>query len=136
MQFLCVATRANQFVQETIFKKTKQKFKDDPTKHFLLYDGDPPAGLIGDCTLTFDVIYHLVEDAVYAQYMDALFKTASKYVVVYSSNIAGWHGAAHVLHRDNTGYIAQHFPQWKLVGTLQSDYPEKTAQDFFFYAKC
>jgi hypothetical protein len=68
--------------------------------------------------------------------MASLFGASNKFVVVYSSNIAGWHGAAHVLHRDNTAYIEKTFPEWKLVGTLQSDFPEKTAQDFFFFAKC
>jgi hypothetical protein len=52
-------------VSETIFKKTSAKFAKDTTKHFQLYDGSPVAGLTGDCTLTFDVLYHLVEDAVH-----------------------------------------------------------------------
>lgn len=79
-----------------------------------------------------DVIYHLVEDEVYHKYMAALFAASTKYVVVYSSNIDGWHGAAHVLHRDNTKYIAENFPDWRLLGTLRNKYAARTAQDFFF----
>jgi len=100
------------------------------------YDGKPVIGLKEDLTLSFDVIYHLVEDEVFHNYMAALFAASTKYVIVYSSNIEGWHGAAHVLHRDVTGYIAKTFKDWKLLGTLRNRYPERTAQDFFFYAKC
>lgn len=123
-------------VSETIFKKTSKRFENDPTKTFRLYDGNIVPGLTADCTISFDVIYHLVEDEVYHKYMAALFAASSKYVIVYSSNIEGWHGAAHVLHRDVTGYIARTFPNFRLVGTLQNQYPQRTAQDFFFYRKC
>jgi hypothetical protein len=41
-----------------------------------------------------------------------------------------------VLHRDVTGYVEKTFPRWKLVGTLQNEYAARSAQDFFFYAKC
>ena len=68
--------------------------------------------------------------------LKALFASSTKYVVVYSSNIAGWHGAAHVLHRHVTKYIAENFPDWELSGTLRNKYPERTAQDFFFYTYC
>jgi hypothetical protein len=51
-------------VSETIWKKTSDKFKDDPTKQFKLYDGNTIPGLTADCSLTFDVLYHLVEDSV------------------------------------------------------------------------
>eukprot|EP00040_Diaphanoeca_grandis_P013841 m.69943 g.69943 ORF g.69943 m.69943 type:complete len:354 (+) comp24161_c0_seq1:358-1419(+) len=123
-------------VSETIMEKTSKRFEGDPAKEFRLYDGHSVPGLIGDLTLSFDVIYHLVEDEVYHNYMDALFAASSKYVIVYSSNIDGWHGAAHVLHRNNTKYIANTFPTWKFLGSLKNKYAEKTAQDFFFYAKC
>ena len=111
-------------------------FENDPAKHFQLYNGRTVPGLTADCTLSFDVIYHLVEDEVYHNYMEALFAMSTKYVVVYSSNIAGWHGAAHVLHRDVVSHIQRTQPGWKLVGTLQNDYSSRTAQDFFFYVKC
>jgi len=32
--------------------------------------------------------------------------------------------------------IAKTFPDWKFQGSLRNRYPEKTAQDFFFYSKC
>lgn len=123
-------------VSKTIFEKTSERFKDDRAKEFRLYDGHTVDGLESDLTLSFDVIYHLVEDQVYYDYMEALFAMSTKYVIVYSSNIDGWHGAAHVLHRNNSKYIAQTFPDWKFQGSLRNRYPEKTAQDFFFYSKC
>lgn len=123
-------------VSKTIYEKTSARFASDPTKEFRLYDGHVVPGLSGDLTLSFDVIYHLVEDEVFHSYMEALFAASKRFVVVYSSNIEGWHGANHVLHRNVTSYIAKAFPDWHQLGTLRNKYPEKTAQDFFFYGKC
>lgn len=124
-------------VSKTIFEKTSAKFKDDSSKAFKLYDGTHiPDDVKGDLTLSFDVIYHLVEDQVFANYMKGMFDASTKYVVIYSSNIEGWHGASHVLHRHVTSYVEKTFPAFKLIGTLRNDYPERTAQDFFFYVRC
>src|SRR5204862_457638 len=50
----------------------RKKFADDPTKSFYLPE-DVPADLKADLVLSLDVIYHLVEDAVFDRYMRDLF---------------------------------------------------------------
>ena len=67
-------------VSETIMRKTSKRFEDDPTKHFQLYNGVTVPGLTADCCLSFDVIYHLVEDEVFHNYMKAMFDMSTKYV--------------------------------------------------------
>ena len=57
-----------------------------------------------------------------------------RYVVVYSSNIEGWHGAAHVLHRDVVTYVKNNFPGWKLVGSLQNDYASRYDERLILFA--
>ena len=66
-------------VSKTIHEKTSKRFKGDDTKEFRLYNGKPVIGLKEDCTLSFDVIYHLVEDEVFHNYMAALFAASTKY---------------------------------------------------------
>lgn len=41
---------------------------------------------MADLSLSLDVIYHLVEDEVFETYINTLFKSARRYVIIYSSN--------------------------------------------------
>lgn len=73
--------------------------------------------------LSLDVIYHLVEDAVFAAHMAALFAHAWRFVAIYASDVdSGW-GSAHVRHRRFTPYVARHFPEWRLAAVLPHPYP-------------
>jgi len=97
-------------------------FADDPTKRFfeasLL-----PATIKADLALSLDVIYHLVEDHTFDDYMRKLFASANRFVVIYSSNVTQeWH-YKHVHHRAFTGWVAQHQPQWSLQSKIPNDYP-------------
>jgi SAM-dependent methyltransferase len=90
------------------------KFEDDPTKTFKLvadYDGDR-----ADLTLSLDVIFHLVEDAVYEDYMRLLFQAADRYVIVYATNTdrSTPLDRAHVRHRRFTDWTAT-CSGWQLV---------------------
>lgn len=73
--------------------------------------------------LSLDVIYHLVEDAVFAEYMEALFAHAWRFVVIYASDVdAGWPGQ-HVRHRRFSAHVARHFPDWQLAAVVPNLYP-------------
>ncbi|MBB5344204.1 class I SAM-dependent methyltransferase [Tunturibacter empetritectus] len=115
-------------------------FANDPTKRFfeasLL-----PAAVKADLALSLDVIYHLVEDHVFHDYMQNLFVSASRFVVVYSSNMNQDWPYKHVHHRAFTDWVAQHQPQWFLQSKTPNDYPydpnnpDKTSfADFYVFA--
>lgn len=73
-------------------------------------------GARGDVAMSLDVIYHLVEDAVYEAYLDRLFGAATRFVVIYSSDVAAPRvRAAHVRHRQVADDVGRRFPQAKLV---------------------
>jgi len=73
--------------------------------------------------LSLDVVYHLVEDAVFIRYMDELFAHAWRFVVVYASDIdAAWPGR-HVRHRRFTAHVARYFPEWRLAAVMPNPYP-------------
>ena len=97
-----------------------------------------------DAALSLDVIYHLVEDQVFYKYMETLFNSASKWVVVYSSNFDGVDDdpdARHVRHRQFVNWISVNRPDWSCIRVVknrfpfQGDYKTGSHADFFFFRK-
>ena len=117
-----------------------QRFGADTTKAFLLV-GDHD-GQRADLALSLDVIYHLVEDSVFDEYMNTLFLAARRYVIVYSSNHDdnSRKDGVHVRHRMFSRWIERHRPEWKLVEHVPNRYPYRgdantgSFADFFVYS--
>ena len=91
--------------------------------------------------LSLDVIFHLVEDDVFENYMHNLFMSSAKHVCIYSSDIDN-RIATHVRERRFTEYVKKAFPEWELVEYIKNRYPysiedpENTSFcDFYFYIK-
>jgi SAM-dependent methyltransferase len=116
-------------------------FADDTSKRFVLtrdYDGES-----ADLALSLDVIYHLVEDAVYEKYMHTLFSAARRHVILYTSDTDDNRGYAgtHIRHRHVTRWVAMHAPAWKLERRIANRYPfrgnPRTGSfcDFFVYRR-
>jgi SAM-dependent methyltransferase len=103
---------------------------------FEAVDSVPPA----DLALSVDVIFHLVEDAVFARYMAALFDHATRFVLIYASNVdMGW-PSPHVRHRRFSDYVAATRTDWRLLAHVPNRYPfdpvfpgETSFADFFLY---
>jgi SAM-dependent methyltransferase len=98
----------------------------------------PPAEL----ALCIDVIFHLVEDAAFARTMQALFAHATRFVLIYASNVDSDWPAPHVRHRRFTDHVATTFPDWRLLAHLPNPYPfdprrsaETSFADFFVYGR-
>jgi SAM-dependent methyltransferase len=117
----------------------RARFAGAPGRRFILADqfGSERA----DCTLSLDVIYHLVEDAAFDAYMRRLFASARCWVVVYSSNReADAADGAHVRHRRFTDWIAANEPGWRLFSHVPNEHPYRgdyrtgSFADFYFYA--
>ena len=62
----------------------RTRFQDDSTKRFLALS--EYRNETAELALSLDVIFHLVEDAVFESYMSNLFDSAQRYVIIYSSN--------------------------------------------------
>ena len=133
-------------VSATAVAHCQQRFSDDVRRCFAVYDGrldlDPALGIKAELSMSIDVIFHLVEDAVFTQYMQNLFSAADRYVLIYSTNRP--HGAArhlpHVRHRNFSDYVAAAFPAWKLHEHVANRYPSTQHQDgsdaeFFLYTR-
>ena len=95
-----------------------------------------------ELTLSLDVLYHLTEDAVFADMLDRLFRLASRFVVIYASNTDATWPAPHVRHRAFTGHPAAKQPGWRLLAHLPNPCPFEPARaletsfaDFFVYGR-
>jgi len=118
-----------------------KSFSNDEIKAFKLmkeYSGET-----AELTLSLDVIYHLVEDNVFLDYMNRLFDSSERLVVIYSSdhdkNPKGT--APHVRHRHFSKWIKENKAEWKLINHIPNRYPFKgdtksgSCADFFIYSK-
>lgn len=118
----------------------RRKFKNDGTKtfkHNSEYEGE-----VADLVLSLDVIYHLVEDEVFLAYMQRLFGSAARYVIIYSSDKDEQEATmAHVRHRNFTKHVSSVFPEWQLVEKIPNKHPQTdngeggSHSDFFIYRK-
>lgn len=117
----------------------RKRFPQDPAKKFGLISEYSTE--TAELALSLDVIYHLVEDSVFNEYMDRLFQAARRYVIIYSSNFEPptRDVAAHVRHRCFTDWISANVPDWHLIQHVPNPYPyhgdhdQGSSADFFVY---
>jgi hypothetical protein len=84
------------------------------------FDAGPPQA---EMAMSLDVIYHLIEDAVFDRYMQRLFSAATEYVLIYASDHDEQPSARHVRHRHYSAWIAAHQPTWQLAETWEQPFP-------------
>jgi SAM-dependent methyltransferase len=119
----------------------RARFKGDSTKNFCLLG--EYTGQTADLAMSLDVIYHLVEDAVFEAHLRTLFGAATRHVVIYSTNrdAPDDAGQAHVRHRRFSDFVERELRTWKLVRTEQQpnaysgDITSSSLAEFFFFEK-
>ncbi|MDR0425158.1 MAG: hypothetical protein LBH39_06910 [Clostridiales Family XIII bacterium] len=125
-------------VSQTAVNMCRAKYAYDTTKTFYVATEYEPS-MRSECALSLDVIFHLLEDDVYSNYMNNLFGSAEKFVCIYSSNFESAQ-LSHMRHRMFTDYIDTHWPDWGLAGQVKNRYPYNemdpdgtSLADFYFY---
>lgn len=124
----------------------KERFINDKTKSFLLYDPfcfvDNRGIFYADLALSLDIIYHLIEDDIYDLYMKHLFKSAKRNVIIYSSNFDSNTEFMHVKNRHFSKWVSSNLPNWIVTNKISNRYPydknnpENTSEsDFFIFKK-
>jgi len=113
-------------VSRSVLKRSCERFSEDKTKSFFLYNGsafvDNAGVFSADLALSLDVIYHLVEDEVFEKYMRDLFGSAGRYVIIYSANEAG-KPDNHLRLRKFTDWVDRDASEWKLAQKIANRYP-------------
>jgi SAM-dependent methyltransferase len=133
-------------VSVTAIEICKQKYKNDQSKKFFLYNCnafiDNKEFFRMDGAISIDVLFHLVEKNVYEKYLNHLFACASKLVIVYAANLNIQQKNKHELYRKFTDDIDKRFPEWKLEREIKNRYPAKDYEDengsladFFIYTR-
>ena len=127
-------------VSQTAIAICKEKYQNDSSKQFKLltsYTHQP-----ADLALSLDVIYHLVEDEIYTDYMNKLFSSLHKFVIIYSSNTDKNNSTVpHIKHRKFTDWVKKNAPQFKLIEFIPNQYPlnenitQSSFADFYFFQK-
>jgi len=129
-------------VSQTIVDRARDVWKSDASKQFL-HTSEMPLTESRDLSMSIDVIFHLVEDRIFNQYMERLVNGSKKFILVYSSNYAGTRVAGHhVLHRKFTDWIESNAPIFKLKEHIKNRYPfdesdqdNTSFADFFLFEK-
>lgn len=126
-------------VSPTAVNICRSKFINDSTKKFKLmseYHGEK-----AEITLSLDVIFHLIEEKVYKQYMERLFNAATKFVIIYSSNKKqkGEQKVSHFKERKFTDWTDRNCPEWKLIKVIPNKYSKpinglaSSVSDFYIF---
>ncbi len=99
-------------------------------------------GKVFDMALSMDVIFHLIEEDLFREHIESLFKLAGKLVVVYSSDREDdGTTAKHLKHRKFTSYIGDNIKGWELVRVIPNEFPfngdqvTQSYSDFFIYGR-
>ncbi len=108
-------------VSMTAVERCRMLFAGDASKTFLHLDTQTRS-LRADLGLSLDVVYHLIEDSVFDDYMRRLFDSAARFVIIYSSNVDAVPDH-HVRHRQFTRWVQQNKPDWHLVSVVENAYP-------------
>jgi hypothetical protein len=129
-------------VSEGAIDLCRKKFAHDASKQFLLRSSPEAQAITADLALSLDVIYHLVEQNVYEDYMHRLVAAADQFLCIYSSNFDAPGEAPHIRHHCFTDWIALHAPTWKLVKQIKNPFPydpgrpdDTTWADFYFWER-
>jgi trans-aconitate methyltransferase len=119
-------------VSPTILERNRQRFRE-----FVFATPDEAnvseTQWRAELALSMDVLFHLPDDHDYHSYLGHLFDSATRYVLIYSTNHAGGRTARHVLRREFTPDVAKYFTEWRLK-TVETPLREGLAS-FFVYER-
>lgn len=128
-------------VSPVAVQRCRERFKHDPTKRFALVHEH--AGETAELTMSLDVIYHLVEDAVFEAHLRSVFGSSTRFVVVYSTNrdAPDDAGLPHVRHRQFTTFVERQLQGWRLTKTekqpraYSGDIVASSMAEFYFFER-
>ena len=123
----------------TAIRRCIERYRDDPAKSFLRYEpgelSDPAGWLRGDLAVSMEVIFHLVEDHIFDDYMQRLFASAERFVLICSNSAPEQQLAPHMRYREFTVWVAENHPAWELVRRVDPPPHLGLVASCFLYAR-
>jgi len=115
-------------ISPIIIKICKEKFKQDESKQFLHLS--KISSHRADLLLSLDVLYHLIEDQTYHNYLNELFDRAILYVIIYANNNDdSGNNPPHVKPRKFTNWITENKQDFQLIEHIPNKYPSVKGDD-------
>jgi len=109
----------------------RRKFKDNASVNFCTVMSELPES---DMCISLDVLYHILDEKDYNDYLTLLFSKSKKYVLIFSSNHArNPEGASHIFHRKFTDWVEENAKDFKLIEETSNML--QTSAQFFLYEK-
>lgn len=125
-------------VSESAIESCIERFADDETKSFFPYDPlrfQNNGALEAELVLSLEVLFHVIDRAEFEKALDDIFEASRRYVIVFSSNRDDPEpDTVHVRHRRFTDYVAEQFPEFERIDTIENAY-EARISDFYIYEK-
>lgn len=132
-------------VSKTAVILCKDRFSGDQSKSFFIYDSlcfvDNQKIFFADLTISLDVIFHIIEDDIFTEYMSSLFSSSRKWVIIYASNFNDIQ-TYHEKRREFTRFVEINFPTWRLDQKIDNKYPydqvdpdNTSLSDFYIFCK-
>lgn len=117
------------------------KFSSDSSKRFVLYQHAHEE--YAELALSLDVLYHLIEQTIFEQYLQQLFTSAQRFVIIYASDKDGPFiaQAPHFRERKFTDFVKQSFPAFRLLSIIPNRHPyngdgrNTSISDFYIYER-
>lgn len=128
-------------ISEKAIDICKELYKNDTSKEFFYIGDDSFKGFKAELVLSLDVIYHLVEDDVYEQYMNNLISSSSRYIIIYSCNEDEiQQKLKHIRKRKFSTWMDENAAAWKLQTVIPNKYKydpndknDTSWSDFYIY---
>lgn len=130
-------------ISPTVIDICRDKFMSDSRKRFLTLDQFESSPQSADLTISLDVIYHLIDDSIYHEYMHRLFSSSTRYCIVYSANNEEFTSSVHVRKRRFTDWVDAYADGWEMIDYIPNRYPmhersdpnNTSFADFYMYEK-
>lgn len=120
----------------------KKMFSTDTSKSFYLTGESVEKR--AELTLSLDVLYHLIEDEVFHGYLERLFDTSDRFVVIYAADSVDrfLSHSPHVKLREFTPWVKRFRQDWHLKEVIPNRFPydvkdpdNTSFADFYIYEK-
>lgn len=120
-------------ISPTAVQLCKDQYKSDVFKQF--YHISEYDGRRAELALSLDVIYHIIEDDVFDNYMRRLFTSSTKYVVIYAvdEECDKESRQPHMYHRKFTKWVEDNAKQFDLVNFVAN--PCGYLTSFYIYRR-
>jgi SAM-dependent methyltransferase len=124
-------------ISKIAIARCRARYIGNAKRSFIWYDPDyfhDPLHIVSaDCAMSLDVIFHLIEDDVFARYIQQLFNCGRRFVMIYAlDREQERRGHVSVRYRKYSDYIVRTIPEFRIAQHIPAN---ETFGDFYLYER-